>query len=216
MNWFLKLIAQNGYTSIFLGGLLEEIIVPIPSPLVGITGGALLIKEKALGAALWAILTHVSLPFALGATIGITLAYFLAFWGGKLVVDKFKKFLGFSWNDVTKLQAKYFKGKHDELTIVILRAIPVIPVSLVSVVCGGLRYDLKTFYLASFVGLLVRSFILGVIGWRVGSAYESWIHGLDKAETFVSIGLVLILGLGLAFLYKNREKFLKKRSRKDS
>ncbi|MBN1262994.1 MAG: VTT domain-containing protein [Candidatus Pacebacteria bacterium] len=210
MNWFIELIKQNGRTSVFLGGLLEEIIIPIPSPLVSITAGAFLIREKAFWPALGEIFFKVSLPFALGATIGCSLAYFLAFFGGKLMIKKTEKYLGFSWKIVEKTREKFIKGTGDELAIVLLRAAPVVPVSLISVVCGAVRYDPKSFYLSSFLGLILRSFFLGIIGWQTGSAYQSWIEGLDKAETIISVAIVLILAGALGFFYLKRDKFFKK------
>jgi membrane protein DedA with SNARE-associated domain len=209
MNWFLEIIKRNGRLSIFLGGLLEEIIIPIPSPLVAITGGALLVKEGELLPALAAVFTKVSLPFSIGATIGSSLAYFIAYFGGKFMVEKMEKFLGFSWKIVEKMREKYIKGSGDELAIILLRAIPVVPVSLISAVCGGVRYDLKSFYLSTFIGLILRSFFLGFIGWQTGHAYEAWVEGLDRVETVVSILIVAFLGLVLALLYKKREKFFK-------
>lgn len=210
LNWFTDLVGHNGSLSVFIGGLLEEIIIPIPSPLVSITAGALLIKEASFLPALGQIVSCISLPFSVGALIGTNLAYFLAFFGGKLMIEKTEKFLGFSWKVVEKTQQKYFKGSGDELAIVILRAIPVVPVSLVSIICGGLRYNLKSFYFASFIGLLIRSTILGIIGWQTGHTYENWIHGLDKIETVVSLIILILLAAVLFIMYRQREKFFKK------
>lgn len=209
MSWFLDLIRSNGNLSIFFGGLIEEIIIPIPSPLVSITAGALLVESRQLVPALGEIFMKISLPFSVGATIGSSLAYFLTYYGGQFLIEKLEKFLGFSWQVVEKTREKYIKGSGDELAIVLLRAVPVVPVSLISAVCGVVQYNKKSFYLFTFIGLLFRSFLLGIIGWQTGHAYEGWIEGLDKIETLISLVIIVVLGGILVLLYRQREKFFK-------
>lgn len=208
MNWLIEAIQKNGSLSIFLGGIFEEIIVPIPSPLVSMAGGAFLVTDgEMLGLALF---RKVALPFSLGATLGSSFVYLLAYFGGRFLVDRMAKYLGFNWAMVEKMRKKFIKGYRDELAIVILRAIPVMPVSLISGVCGAVRLNWKEFYLFTFLGLLIRSFVLGFVGWQVGAAYEPMVHGIDKIETLISLFLVLVLFGFLGFLYYQRKKFFDK------
>ena len=100
MDWFFDLITSNGHLSIFIGGLVEEIIIPIPSPLVSITGGALLVKKQLLLPALKEIFFKISLPFSLGATIGSSLAYFLTYFGGKFFIDKLLAHKAYVWHEL--------------------------------------------------------------------------------------------------------------------
>lgn len=205
MNWLVEAIQKNGSLSIFIGGIFEEIIVPIPSPLVSMAGGAFLLTDgEMLG---WALFRKVALPFALGATLGSSFVYLLAYFGGRFLVDKLAKYLGFNWAVVEKMRKRFIKGYRDELAIVVLRAIPVMPVSLISGVCGAVQLNWKEFYLFTFLGLLIRSFILGLIGFELGMAYEPIVHGLDRVETLISITLALILFGFLGFLYYQRKKF---------
>ena len=74
-----------------------------------------------------------------------------------------------------------------------MRAIPVIPISVISGVCGVIRFSIPRFYLASFIGILIRSFILGLIGWQTGEAYQAIASGLDKAESIITIAIFAII-----------------------
>ena len=207
MNWLVDFIRHNGSLSIFLGGIFEEIIIPIPSPLVSIAGGAFLVTK---GEPIFlAILRKVALPFSLGATIGSSLVYFIAFFGGQFLIEKMKKYLGFDWKMVEKVRDRFIKGSRDEIAIFLLRAIPIIPVSLISGVCGAVRINWKEFYLFTFLGLMVRSFILGFLGWQAETTYENLIEGIDKIESFVFILLFLSLTALLGFGYYKRDKLFK-------
>lgn len=207
MNWLAETIRQNGSVSIFIGGILEELIVPIPSPLVSLAGGAFLVTRGE--SVLLSLFKKVVLPFSLGATLGSSFVYLLAFFGGRFLIEKMERYLGFNWSMVEKIRNKFIKGYHDELAIFLLRAIPVVPVSLISGVCGVVRINWKEFYLFTFLGLIGRSFILGFLGWQAGAAYQTLVEGIDRIEGLVFLLLFLLFLAFLAFGYYKREKFFK-------
>jgi len=202
-------IKTHGALSVFLGGVIEEIIVPIPSPLICMGAGYLLIEPNlSLGAAIFKIVSVISIPFAIGATLGSLLAYGVAFLGGKALIDRFGKFLDFSWKTIEIVEKRFTKGKKDEFLIFISRAIPVIPVSVISATCGFLRISPKEFLLFTFLGIILRSFILAFLGWQAGEVYHNLASGIDMVESIVSILLLLLAGGFLGFLYLKREKIL--------
>lgn len=202
-------IKSHSLLSVFLGGLIEEIIVPIPSPLISMGAGYLLIEPNfPLPQALLKILLIICLPFAFGATLGSLLAYGIAFWGGKPLIQRLGKFLDLSWKQIEKAEQKFTQGKKDEFLIFISRAIPVIPVSLISATCGFLRIPLKEFLTFTFLGIIIRCFILAFLGWQVGEVYHSLAEGIDLAENIVSILLLVFAGIFLGLLYLKREKIL--------
>ena len=204
MNWLIEAIKSNGSLSIFLGGIVEEIIVPIPSPLVSMAGGAFLVTGGENN--FLVLMRKVVLPFSLGATIGSSLVYLVSYYGGEFMVEKMKKYLGFNWKMVEKTRDRFIKGSRDELAIVLLRGIPIVPVSLISAVCGAVQINWKEFYLYTFLGLIIRSLILGFLGWQAGAAYQTLVGGIDKIESFVFI-LMFLVFLGLLGLgYHQRKK----------
>ena len=206
----LDMVKTHGLLAMFIGGVVEQIIVPIPSPIITMSGGAFLIPTGLpIFQTIWEIITRVSLPYSLGAIIGTSFVYLIAYFGGRPLIDKFGKYIGISWHLIERVKADFQKTIKDELFIFISVCIPVVPVSLISAFCGGFRIKPQKFYPMMFLALIIRSIILGYIGFNMGEAFAGLAHGLDKIESFLTIiGAFLILG----FLFLKREKWLKKNS----
>jgi membrane protein DedA with SNARE-associated domain len=209
-NWLVNAIGENGILAVFLGGITEQVVIPIPSPLIAMASGFLLVaKDLPLGEALGQIFFKITLPYTVAAVLGLGIIYFIAYFGGKPLIEKFNRYLGFSWPDIENLQKKFKGTWKDGLLVFALRAIPVIPISIISGVAGAIRMPIVTFYLSSTLGILVRSSILGFIGWQMGDAYQSMVQGLDKVSNIITVIIaVLIVGV-LFWAYKRRDKFLK-------
>jgi len=206
----LDMVKTHGLLAMFIGGVVEQIIIPIPSPIITMSGGAFLIQHGLpFFQTIWEIITQVSLPYSFGAVIGTSFVYLIAYYGGRPLINKFGKYIGISWNLIEKIKADFQKTIKDELFIFISVCIPVVPVSLISAFCGGFSIKPQKFYPMMFLALIVRSIILGYIGFSMGEAFLGLAHGLDKIESFLTIvGAFLIL----VFLFLKREKWLKKNS----
>lgn len=207
--WIQNLIQKYGFWGVFSAGIIEQVIVPIPSPMVPMGGGFFLVAKKISAiAAVKEVFLKAALPFALGSTLGATIVYLIAHKGASFIFEKYEKFFGFGLKDLEKFQKKFFKGKADEITIFTLMAIPVVPTVLVSAVCGVIQISAYEYYLCTFLGLMVRGIILGWLGWWVGEAFLAVAGGVEKMENLVMIILGLIV-FGLLFWgYKNRDKIL--------
>ncbi|MFA5828625.1 MAG: VTT domain-containing protein [Candidatus Shapirobacteria bacterium] len=208
LNSILDLIKTNALLAMFGGGFIEQIIVPIPSPIITMAGGALIVdRNLPIFEAIWQIFNKVTLPYTIGATLGTSLVYFIAFYGGKPLIDKFGKYIGVSWKLIEKIKADFQKTIADELFILVACSIPIVPVSLITAFCGGFKIPPSKFYPMVFVALLIRATILGFIGFEMGEAFIGLAHGLDKIESLLT---VIGAGLMLGFLFLKREKWLKK------
>ena len=129
----------------------------------------------------------------------------ISYYGGKTLVLRFQRFLGVDWEEIGNLE-KRFQGKKEAIAIFFSRAIPVFPISLVSIFAGLLRVPLKPFTVYTFLGSIFRCFSLAFVGWWIGATYEKAATRLNSAETFVSI-LMLIGMIGvLAYLYYKLRK----------
>ncbi|MDI7261778.1 MAG: VTT domain-containing protein [Thermodesulfobacteriota bacterium] len=189
----------HGQLSVFIGVMIEQIIVPIPSPMIIMGAGAILIpSELSIPNAFLQILWIIVLPGSIASTLGSYIGYTISFYGGKALVIRFQRFLGVDWNQIERLE-KRFQGKTEAWSIFLSRAIPVFPISLVSIFAGLLRVPIKPFTLYTFMGSIFRCFFLGFLGWWVGTTYEKVATHLDSAETIVSI--LLLIGMGIAFVY---------------
>ena len=198
----------NGQVSVFIGVMVEQIIVPIPSPLIIMGAGAILVSpgfsvDKAFIHILWAIV----LPGSIASTLGSCIGYMISYYGGKALVLRLQRFLGVDWEEIAHLEER-FQGKKEAIAIFFSRAIPVFPISLVSIFAGLLRVPLKPFTIYTFLGSIVRCLFLAFVGWWIGATYEKVATRLNSAETFVSISMLIGMVGSLVYLYY---KFRKKK-----
>ena len=204
--WTFWFIHTYGAYSVFVVVILEELLLPIPAPLVIMGASFILIPANLpFWDAMQRILFVIVLPASIASTIGSFFTYGIGYYGGRPLVKKFHRFLRFGWTDVKKTEKKLEKGKKVWTTIAVLRAIPFFPIAIVSFMSGVLRLSWKKYAAATFIGSIPRTFILAVIGWRLGSAYVSFAAKLSAAENILAIAVVFAV---LYALYRYRHKYV--------
>ncbi len=183
--------------------IIESVIVPIPSPLIIMGAGSILIDAHlTTPQALGAILLKIVLPGAVASTLGAYIAYGICYWGGKPVVDRFGKFLGFGWTDVEAMDRRIAGGKTG-LIIFLLRALPVVPLSLISAAAGSIRLPLGAFTLWTFLGSIPRCLFLGYLGWLMRESYVAIAKDLNFVEGLIS-GTIVLAAVGLVLWLRRR------------
>ncbi len=186
----------------FVGTIIEEILAPIPSPFVmGITGSITRAQGNPLSYLL--IITVIG---AVGRVVGTSFLYFVSDIAEDIIIGRFGNFIGISHNEVEKIGAKFNGTFKDYFTLTLLRAIPVLPSSPVSVICGVIKLPYKVFAVGTFIGSLFRNLFFLYIGYTGLAATESFARGLDSAENIGKIVFVLILTGGYYYYYRKREK----------
>lgn len=185
-----------------IGAFLEEVIAPIPSPLVMATAGSLTAAQgKTAVFLLW-----LSLIGTIGKTLGAWIIYILAVKFKAVVVSRFGKYLGVSQQDVDDLQKHFRGGARDLLILFILRLLPVVPTSPVSLISGLIPLKLWVYLAGTFIGTFFRGLFYLYVGYSGVAAYEGILHGLDRTESLVQIALFLILAAGVGFFYYQRRR----------
>lgn len=207
-KWILELMRAHGQLSVFIGVMIEQVIVPIPSPMIVMGAGAILISpDLSLSDGFLQILWVIVLPGALASTLGSYIGYTISYYGGKALVIRFERFLGVDWDQIERLE-KRFQGKKVAWSLILARAIPAFPLSLVSVFAGLFRIPIRPFTLYTFIGSVFRILFLGFLGWWVGATYEKVASHLDRLETIISVLMLIAMGSVLLYLYY---KFRKQR-----
>jgi membrane protein DedA with SNARE-associated domain len=200
-QWIMELMKAHGQLSVFIGVMIEQIIVPIPSPLIIMGAGAILISpDLSIPRAFLQILWIIVLPGTIASTLGSYIGYMISYYGGKALVDRFQRFLGVDWKEIENLE-KRFRGKKEAWSLFLSRAIPVFPISLVSIFAGLLHIPIRPFTLYTFLGSIFRCFFLAFVGWWIGATYEKVATRLDSVETIVSVLLLIGMGVVLISLY---------------
>lgn len=140
------IVSKWGYPGLFFVSLISSatIIFPIPSFFLIFTFGAVLNPF------------FVALISALGAAIGEITSYLIGLGGKKLLEKKYSK-------QIKKIR-KTFEKYGSDLWIFILAATP-FPDDIVGIFCGVIKYDLRRYFLALFLGKLVLSLILAFAGY---------------------------------------------------
>ena len=200
-QWILELMRAHGQLSVFIGVMIEQIIVPIPSPMIIMGAGAILISpELSILNAFLQILWLIVLPGTIASTLGSYIGYTISYYGGKALVIRFQRFLDVDWNQIERFE-KRFQGKKEAWSLFLARAIPVFPISLVSIFSGLFRIPIRPFTLYTFLGSIFRCLFLGFVGWWAGATYEKVAGHLDSLETIISILMLIAMGGVLGYLY---------------
>lgn len=191
---------------VFIGALIEELIAPIPSPIVMTLSGSI---AEAQGQTV-VFLFLLALIGAIGKSIGSFFLYVLSDKLEDVVIGKFGKFFGISHKEIESI-GRHFKGNfRDEIVIFLARAIPIIPTAPVSIVCGAIKIPLRSYLVAGFFGLLIRNLFYLYVGFAGLASYQSLMGHLDSIESImtVTIGIILIGTFGLIWYSKNKDKLV--------
>lgn len=187
---------------VVLGSFMEEIIAPIPSPIVMTLAGSL---SKSHGDHV-SVLLFLALIGAIAKSIGGYIIYILADKFEDVIVGRWGKYLGLNHKQLEAIGGKLGRGWKDSVALFLLRATPIMPTAPVSFAAGILKLNLKTYIISSAVGLFVRNMFYLYLGYTSAGALENLNGSLDKAE---NIGSVLVLaavaGIFLYILKRKRD-----------
>lgn len=184
-----------------VGAAIEEIIAPIPSPLVMTLAGSL----SAAAGSHWLTLLYLAVIGSVAKTLASYIVYMVSDKAEDLVLNKFGKFLGVNHKEVEKLGSQLSGGWKDDLVMLALRAIPIIPTAPVSIIAGVLKIKLLTFFWTTAVGYTIRNYFYLYLGATSIGALESLNEGLGSVEKIGYLILfVLLVGIAI-FFYKQRQ-----------
>ena len=182
----------------FIGGLIEEILAPIPSPLIMTSAGALI----QLQGGTWANVWIVSLLAAVGKLAGALFLYYLAHKMEGYFIQRFGKFFGIDHHAVESLGTRFNNGWRDILLLTALRAIPVIPGSPVAVACGAIKLDMRTYIISTYIGTFLRSLFFAYIGFLGVGSFSNLMDSLDQIESIMTILAILLTFAGIWYVRK--------------
>lgn len=185
-----------------VAAFVEEMIAPVPSPLVMTLAGSLAASAgDPVSSLLW-----LALIGGIAKTFGSWIVYILADVGEDLIVGRFGKYLGISHEEVEAFGSHLNKGRRDGLVIFLLRAVPIIPTAPVSLVAGLIKLHMRTYLIYTFLGTLVRSLIYLYFGFSSMQAASMLSEGFESLETVGYIVLAVMMAGGIAYFYYLRRR----------
>ena len=192
-DFVIGLIANYGYFGMFLGMVLEAVIIAIPSELILATGGILASKE--IFTLFGAFLTGL-----LGSVFCAIVIYFMGYFGGQPFIKKYGKYFFMKEDELEKSDSWF--NKYGMLAALIGRNFPIIR-TLISLPIGITRQSFIKFLVYTTIGSIPWTFAFVYVGYALG---ENWIilsTYMGYLKTPIRILLILTI---IYFFYKKYKK----------
>jgi len=190
-------IQNYGYWALLLLSVATSACIPIPSEVIFVFAGALCTTAVTGHAqlSLWAVIVVGSL----GSLIGAQIAYEVARYAGRAIVERWGKWLLVSTRDLDTSQR--FFDKYGALTVSVGRVIPFIR-SFVSLPAGIAEMARVRFASLSLLGSAAWIVLLTALGYGAGSSWKHVSHGFHDAQDPVII--VVVIALAAAIFWRIR------------
>jgi len=176
-------ISLMGYSGVAVMMAIESACVPLPSEIIMPFSGYLVSTGQFT-------LLGVSLAGAAGCVIGSVLAYWVGYYGGRPMAEKYGKYVLITHHDLDI--ADNFFNKYGNAAVLISRMLPVVR-TFISLPAGIARMNFSKFIAYTFLGSLPFCFILAYIGKKLGDSWNTlgvYFHKFDLA-----IGIIILIGV---------------------
>ena len=193
-NFILTLIGDYGYFGMFLGMVLEAVIIVIPSELILATGGIL--ASQGIFTFWGAFLVGL-----LGSIFCAIVIYFMGYFGGEKFIEKYGKYFFMKNDDIDK--SNLWFDKYGMISCLIGRNVPIIR-TMISLPIGMMRLSFFKFLLYTTVGSIPWTFLFVYLGLRLG---DNWIL-VNGYMDLIKIPIRIFLFL---FLLKGVKKIIEKK-----
>lgn len=189
-----------------VGSFIEEVISPLPSQAIMVFGGSL--ARAAQAGQL--MLVFMAATGAVGKTLGSLVYYVFADKIEDVIVPRYGKYIGISHEQLEQVGKRLGRGWGDDVVLLLLRLIPAVPSSPVSVACGLIKIDLRTFIVTALLGSFFRNWMYLSIGFYGWEAYHRFIRPFLPYQRYVIPALLLgCMGLAIwGYRYWQRKKRL--------
>jgi membrane protein DedA with SNARE-associated domain len=185
-------VSSWGYLAIFLLSVLQSCCVPTSSELTLGFGGVLAAQGKlSLGGVIAAGVA--------GEVVGAYIAWFIGRTGGRGFVDRYGRYVLLTHRDLDRAEAWY--QRHGRWGVFGSRLLPVVR-NFVALPAGVAEVPLVRFGLLTFAGSLIWDTGMALIGYQLGSRWQSVMHGFSDAG-YLLIGLV-VLAVALFLVHRYR------------
>lgn len=192
-QYVIDLIGNFGYFGMFLGMVLEAVIIIIPSELILATGGILASRE---------IFTFwgAFLIGLVGSVFCAVIIYAMGYFGGRPFVEKYGKYFFMKKEDIEKCDAWF--QKYGLLAAFVGRNFPIVR-TLISLPIGLTRLSFFKFLLYTTLGSIPWTFAFVYVGYALGNNWVLLQNYTSKLKVPIRLLLLLLL---VSYLYKKIKK----------
>ncbi len=183
-NGTVAAVAAGGYFGILVLMGIGCACVPIPSEVVMLAAGSLAARAEM---SFWGAVVAGTV----GCTLGSILAYWVGYYGGRPLVQRYRKYLLMSARDLSRADSWF--ERYGDATVFFSRNLPIIR-AFISVPAGVARMPFLRFCLYTFLGSIPWCLGLTYVGYRTGRNWDrvtQFMHDFDVV-ILVAGGLLLI------------------------
>ena len=199
-NYIFILINNLGYLGMFIGMVLEAVIIIIPSEFILATGGILASK----GVFNFWIVFFVGL---LGSVFCAIVIYLMGYFGGILFIKKYGKYFFMKESDLEKSDSWF--NKYGMISALIGRNIPIVR-TLISLPIGIYRMSFTKFLIYTTIGSIPWTLLFIYLGYALGNSWVLVNSKISYLKTPIRILLVILVITyfysKIKSKYKNKEK----------
>ena len=192
-NYVLGLIENFGYFGMFLGMILEAIIIVIPSELILATGGILV--SKGIFNFFFTFLVGL-----LGSVFCAIIIYIMGYYGGRPFIKKYGKYFFMKEEDIYKTDSWY--NKYGLIAAFVGRNIPIVR-TLISLPIGIARLSFTKFVIYTTLGSIPWTFVFVYFGYSLGNNWTIIKTSLDKLKIPI-LFLIILFYLSRIFIRKKK------------
>ena len=189
VNLIVEFIDKTGYSSIFVMMSLESMVAPVPSEAVMPFAGFLVHSGRFT-------FTGVIFFSTLGSIFGSLISYYLGYWGGRPIVERFGKYLLLDKKDLD-LTERFFQ-KRGDITIFISRFIPIVR-HLISIPAGIGKMNIVKFCIYTIIGAGLWNAFLTYMGYLLR---EKWSEVMKYSHVVDIVVLALLVIFVIYYIYK--------------
>ena len=199
-EFVLNLISNFGYLGMFIGMILEAVIIIIPSELILATGGIL--ASNGMFTFWGAFVTGL-----MGSIFCAMIIYAMGYFGGVGFVNKYGKYFFMKEEDLKRTD--FWFDKYGLIATCIGRNVPIIR-TLISLPVGIAHLSFKKFLLYTTIGSIPWTFIFVYFGYSLGNNWTVLTDITSKLKIPIRILLIVLL---ISWIYKrvktckNKKKF---------
>lgn len=184
-NFVVNTIDAIGYAGLFLLMLVESAGIPLPSEVIMPFSGFLVFENQMN---FWA----VTLIGAFGNLIGSLLAYWIGYYGGRPLIEKYGRYILISKHDLD-LADRWFKN-YGAATTFFGRVLPVVR-TYISFPAGIARMNIAKFSIYTFLGALPWCAALTYAGVKMGANWELIREQLHNFDLAIVILIIVFIAL---------------------
>jgi len=189
INWALALVSKFGYGGIFFTMMLESAAIPIPSEVVLPFSGFLASSGRF---SFWLIVFVATIA----NLTGVTIIYFVGFFGGRKILERYGKYLLISTESISKMDR--WLDRYEAQVAFFSRLLPGVR-TFSSLLIGAGKINFKKFICYTLAGSFIWNLPLTYVGLITGNNWNFLRPYFQKFELAILAAFLIIV---IWFIFK--------------